>query len=290
MDQYAMAVYTIDEYIEHLRKGGRKEYTLKTYRTVLMKVTGFLNSAGRPCDPRRISEDDIQYIVDRYLASENTVHHYISVMGPWLAYNGNTVLSRMSILWNQQGCPNAKWIKEYELGMMLSHCKNPTERMMFILGAYCGLRRAEIVSIKVSDYDGSVLKVTGKGHMGGKTRVLPLSSRMRTEIDSYLRYREEQADGMFDRSKGTILVVRRYGKYIYSLSPTYVSRVVKRVSSETGIECTPHSLRRLFATMLSDKTELQTIQTLMGHNNINTTARYIHRDVDRLKQALDSIF
>ena len=34
MDQYAMAVYTIDEYIEHLRKGGRKEYTLKTYRTV----------------------------------------------------------------------------------------------------------------------------------------------------------------------------------------------------------------------------------------------------------------
>lgn len=291
MDEFALAVYMIDEYLDHLKKSGRKEYTLKTYRNLLRKLAGFLKASGLTCDPRKIGENEIQYIVDNYLASENTIHHYITILGAWLVFNNNNVMSKMSLLWNKQGCPNAKWIKQYELGQLMSRCRNPTERMMFVLGAYCGLRRAEIVGIKASDYKGEILTVTGKGHMGGKTRIIPMSAKMREEMDAYLKYRSSVVDGCEgDRSGGTLLIVKRYGKYAYSLSPTMVSRVVQRISSETGIECTPHSLRRLFATMLNDKTELQNIQHLMGHANINTTARYIDRDVDKLKQALDAIY
>jgi hypothetical protein len=49
-------------------------------------------------------------------------------------------------------------------------------------------------------------------------------------------------------------------------------------------------LRHTYATTLLRKgVDLKTLQVLMGHNNIQTTQRYLHPSVDDLTVAIDKL-
>jgi len=61
----------------------------------------------------------------------------------------------------------------------------------------------------------------------------------------------------------------------------HIQRIIRIRTEKSGLNklITPHSFRRSFATLLnSKKCNLTTIQKLLGHSDINTTAAYIHND------------
>lgn len=152
---------------------------------------------------------------------------------------------------------------------------------IFALGAGCGLRRNEIATAKLADYDASdgVLYITGKGN---KEREVYPPPSVADRLADWLSIRS-------GRGGDTIFCsVRRGGKVCgeKSLSADAVYKILSRRAKAAGIEkFTPHDLRRTFATRLLDKgVDLITVKTAMGHSNVQTTQRYDKRDSKRLKK------
>lgn len=128
---------------------------------------------------------------------------------------------------------------------------------------YSGLRVKELVNIRHNDWQGNSLKVWGKGN---KVRYVFLP-------DFLSKYFQPKKDYLFLTNQGN------------KLTETWVRIMLKRKCQRAGIgkNITPHTFRRSFATLLNSKgARLTTIQKLLGHSNLETTAGYIHNSWEEL--------
>jgi len=137
-----------------------------------------------------------------------------------------------------------------------------------------GLRVSEVTRLKPTDIDSQRMCIRveqGKGH---KDRYVILSEKLLKHLRRYWAdYRP--ADWLFmDHRKTTHLPI------------STVQTVCKRAREDAGIKkvVKPHTLRHCFAThLLEAGTDLRTIQVLMGHRSLSTTAIYIHVAVQNLR-------
>jgi len=126
---------------------------------------------------------------------------------------------------------------------------------------FTGMRVSELIKIKMSDYNNENLKITGKGN---KIRYFPLP--------------EFLADKLTNSYSDKYLFTTKHGKM---LTRVMVGKIIEMRSKLAKLNktITPHTFRRTFATLSHNKgTNLTTIQKLLGHSNIETTATYIHND------------
>ena len=137
----------------------------------------------------------------------------------------------------------------------------------------CGLRVSEAVGLDVGDLEQAELRVRrGKG---GKDRVVPIGEKARVALDAYLARRMEL------RPDGAALFVNARGKRVTARS---VRRFIDRHAITSSTPRThPHALRHSFAThLLGSGADLRSIQELLGHASLQTTARYAHTDIQYL--------
>ena len=155
------------------------------------------------------------------------------------------------------------------------------DRMMVRLTYACGLRISELVRLRVTDLDGRrrVLVVRqGKGH---KDRLVPLSPQLLQELRAYwLRYRP--GDWLFPgpgpRGHRSLTALQRR-----------VQRAVRALGWSKRVSL--HTLRHSYAThLLEAGVDVVTVQQLLGHRALQTTARYLHvswRHLQHLPSPLD---
>ncbi len=130
-----------------------------------------------------------------------------------------------------------------------------------------GLRVTETCSLKVSDIDSERMMLRVAGGKGGKDRYTLLSPALLDLLRQYWRA-ARPADWLFPSAgNGLALKAGVVQKVFYAAKER--AGIVKR----GGI----HALRHAFAThLLEAGVDLHTIGTLMGHDRIDTTARYLH--------------
>jgi integrase/recombinase XerC len=136
-----------------------------------------------------------------------------------------------------------------------------------------GLRVSECVNLDVGDLEAEELRVRrGKG---GKDRVVPIGEKARQALDAWLARRPS----LKPRSNAVFLNARG-GR----VSARSVRRFIDKRSLEAEVPKThPHALRHSFAThLLGSGADLRSIQELLGHASIKTTARYAHVDLQYL--------
>ena len=139
-----------------------------------------------------------------------------------------------------------------------------------------GIRRTELINIKVSDIDFSdnVIRILGKRN---KERFVPILSTMLTSIHNYLLIRNElsENDYLFVTSKGNKI----YESLVYRIINSYFSL------ASTKLKRSPHILRHSFAThLLNEGANLNSVKELLGHSSLASTQVYTKNSLESLKQ------
>lgn len=150
----------------------------------------------------------------------------------------------------------------------------------------CAIRRAELISLRVCDFDSSrrTLSVTGKGD---KMREIPITDALCAEILLYLKIVEKLICG---RTNGVNpLLVTPSGRALY---PEFVDRAVKReLTGAEGISGrkSPHVLRHTMATeLLENGTQIESIKEFLGHTSLAATQVYTHTSISQLTKVYKS--
>lgn len=154
-------------------------------------------------------------------------------------------------------------------------------RMMMLILYSTGMRRAELCSLKISNFDAKrqTFRVIGKGD---KPREIPLPACICEEISLYLNSCREQN---LSNPEGFFFLTDS-GKALYL---SYVNNVVRKELSGfegfTGKKA-PHALRHSLATHLLNRgADLMSIKEILGHSSIAATQIYTHNSFEQLKKA-----
>ncbi len=151
------------------------------------------------------------------------------------------------------------------------------DRLIVELFYATGIRRIELVNLKLSDVDinQKQIKVLGKRN---KERYLPLLSSVCDTLSLYLSVRSDLITGQ----EHSFLLLTKKGVKIYE---TLVYRVINSYFSKASskVKKSPHILRHSFAThLLNEGANLNAVKELLGHSSLAATQVYTHHSVAQL--------
>jgi integrase/recombinase XerD len=157
--------------------------------------------------------------------------------------------------------------------------KSARNQITLLLLFGLGCRVSELISLNVKDYNetDSWLSVIGKG---GKERLLPLTTHLAEELNSYLSNVRPQ----LKKTEIQSLLINDRGK---RPSRVDIWRWLASWSKIAGFEepISPHKFRHGCATALLDGgADLRSIQMLLGHSSIQTTQIYTSVSSKKLKE------
>ena len=170
----------------------------------------------------------------------------------------------------------------------LIQCASPRRRIWLMTLYATGVRREELVQLKVADIDSGRMVVHIRQGKGRKDRDIMLSPRLLAELRDYWRSANPKPKTYLFPSKGALNADR-------PMSAKCVWDAVHQAAVRAGLEKNvhPHTLRHCFAThLLEAGVDLHTIQLLLGHTDLRTTSRYLHLSQTHLNAAaspLDSL-
>lgn len=138
-----------------------------------------------------------------------------------------------------------------------------------------GLRISEGLALEVADIDGSQRRVHIRDGKGGKDRYVPMPAlTLQAMRRFWTTHRHPRL--LFTSPAGSQFIVRIASA---PMDASGVQAALKAARLECGIEkrLTVHTLRHAYSThLLEQGMDLRLIQSLLGHSNSNTTARYAH--------------
>lgn len=160
-----------------------------------------------------------------------------------------------------------------EVDALLAACRTRRDRAMFEAMVLGGLRRCEVLGLRLEDLDAprrQVFIVEGKG---GHQRRIPISARWFVTVADYLRS-ERPEEAATDR----VFVVLKGPRRGQPLSDEGLKQVFVSARQRGGLRrITCHQLRHTCFTRLREAgMELEALQAQAGHRSIETTRLYVH--------------
>jgi site-specific recombinase XerD len=182
-----------------------------------------------------------------------------------------------------------------EMKRLLAVATSLKARTLLSLGYGCGLRAGEVVRLKVKDIDRAQNIIRVEQSKGRKDRHVMLSPKMLALLRQWWKARPRRWDAGVPPQERLLFPGRKPGK---PMTTRQLSRLFHEAADAAGIKksVTLHALRHSFAThLLEDDTDIRLIQAVLGHDKLDTTARYtrvatgliagIESPLDRLSQS-----
>jgi site-specific recombinase XerD len=296
-DPSAPALPEIEAFLAALRGREASAHTIAAYRRDLAGFAAwFSDHVGAPCTLAAITPTDVRdfrtYLRDAQHRAPATVNRKLAALRSfcqWAITTGRRTDSPVATVKDVRQEPRRpRWFPKRDLDRVLRELEAAAkpkakvrDRAIVLTLRHTGLRVGELVGLRVRDVTLSErkgsLRVLGKG---AKERTIPLNQTVRGALAAYLMVRQERPDAA------------RYGELFLGqrgpLNRQAVEKLIQKYARRAGLEAfSPHSLRHSFAKSLLDAGEdLVTVQTLLGHERLDTTARYTQPGVRDLEEAV----
>jgi len=250
---------------EHILRGSSPR-TIKSYVNNCRMIFEYLQK-----EPSEITNDDlrqyIHHLIDKSYEAKTcnqkiySIKSFYNFLGEEGKENAATHLPRQ-----KEPVKIPQILGKKDLSLVLGSLTNQKHRALLTTAYYAGLRLNEVRLLKVTDIDSArmVILVNGKGN---KQRLVPLFQKSLDLLREYYKnYKPKK--WLFEGRGGNRPLCSRS-----------LHEIVKHAVRLAGIKkrVSMHTLRHCFAThLLENGVAMQTIQHVLGHKDIVTTAHYTH--------------
>jgi len=243
-----------------------RNFSPRTQQSYLSAVVGLVKYYRQA--PDQLSQDEIR----AYLL--HLKERGLSPSSRNVAISGLKFFYHQILGWNEQQLFIPPRKRSWQLPEVLG--QKEVERLLLATGklrdrcllmtAYAtGCRVSELVHLKVSAIEVERMMVRVEQGKGRKDRYTILSQRLLSELRTYWK-EHRSPTWLFPNAKGSPLSID-YAQRIYNLA-----KQKAQIHKGKGI----HTLRHCFAThLLEAGVDLCTIKTLLGHNSLQSTQRYL---------------
>lgn len=267
---------------DYLLKLELKKYANNTVKTYISCFEAFINYY-KNAQLLELNENHIRHYLQK-LVQDKKSNSYINQSVNSIKFYYEIVLGMPNRFYaverprHQQTLP--KVISKEEVLAIIQNTNNIKHKCIVSLLYSAGLRRSELLNLKITDIDSKRMLIRVNGSKGNKDRMTILSKNVLEDLRVYFQEYKPQS-WLFEGMKGS--------KY----SAESVVKIIKRSCKKAKIKhnVTPHTFRHSFAThLLESGTDLRYIQSLLGHNSSKTTEIYTHvaiNSFDNIKNPLD---
>lgn len=154
-----------------------------------------------------------------------------------------------------------------EVSRLIHAPANPKHRAILATLYATGVRVSELTHLRLEDIDSRRMVVHVRHAKGSKERVVMLSARLLPQLRAYWKIKRPKPF-LFPGAEPAV-----------PITPATIRSIVKLAAQKARItkHVHPHTLRHCFAThLLEAGVDLRTIQLLLGHRSLRTTAIYLH--------------
>ncbi len=261
--------------------------TIDAYKRDLYSFFNYVNKGYKSVN----KNDVINYITSLDMNPKSINRHIVTLKNYFNFLEKNSMLS-INPMEDIQGLKTKKSIprvlSEEDIDKLLDI--EPTNafefrnKAMLELMYSSGLRVSELLNLNVNDidFDMNIVRIFGKG---SKERIMPINEIATSYLYEYINvYRKT----LLKNKINDILFLNSRGE---SLSRQGFFKILKEIARDKGItkEISPHTLRHSFAThLLNHGADLRSIQTMLGHENIETTQIYTHVSNNMVKEEYEN--
>lgn len=278
-----------DEIIKFLNNeydNGLSEGTLKKYETDLKVFFKFMEYKHNRSNIKSITEEEGRNILNKYINylkregyKPSSINGKIITINKFFKYLGVNYKAKTIKIQSKMYIENI--ISEKEFKKLLKACEdNKRDYTIIMTLANTGLRVSELLSLTVNDISKESIYIYGKGRKG---RELILSPQLKKILNDYIEnYRM--------KTHKRLLFTGERG----ALKRNAINKILSKYQQKTGIskeKMHPHSFRHFYAKyLINQNIGLDLVKTLLGHENINTTAIYTKTSKKELLSVINNTF
>ncbi len=248
-----------EEFLISMQECQRTPKTITGYRCSLNQSLKILSDAGLQTTPELIDRHCISILMAKYAPlAASTRHWHIAILNQFLLAHGNRIVPSMRIVWPQDWRSHADWLDPADAVILMESSVTPAERLCISLELGLGLRRVEVIRLRLRDIqiDKHSINVRGKGRADGKWRTLYLPDSVAESIRAWLPVRSEMIRAAHRVNPDIpipeeLLIYKKYKAKpqlgSYSEKGTgYDKKIIAPVVARSGIRFSNHTLRRTF--------------------------------------------
>jgi integrase/recombinase XerD len=263
----------------------RRNYSAGTTRRYMRFVERFAQHFGK--SPDKLGPDDLRsyqaYLLRELKLCPGSVENHVAALRFFYVRTLRRHEFREFLPYPKSPRKLPSILSQEEVERLISASTNLFQRTLLMVLYGTGMRRAEIVRLKIDHIDSQrmiIHVIDGKGH---KDRDLPLSPTLLENLRVYWRWLKPRI---------YLFPSRMHRDHEQPISDKIVWRACTQAAKKAGIRkrVSPHLVRHAFAThLLEAGTDLRTIQILLGHEDLEVTAKYLHLSAQHLQKVVNPL-
>ncbi len=264
----------------------RRNYSPSTVRAYLYAVEEFARYFGKSPDKlnqEQLRQYQLHLLHDRKLTI-GTIVGRIAALRFFFVRVLRRPYRQIDLIYPKRPERLPTVLSQEEVAQLLDSANNLLDYAMLMTLYATGMRRAELIRLKIEDIDSQRMIIHIRQGKGNRDRDVPLTPKLLKTLREYWRWMKPKTylfPGMVHNWRAD-----------KPITPKCVWSAVQDAAKRAGIKkrVSPHTLRHSWAThLLENGADLRAIQMLLGHVDLETTAVYLHLSRRHLQAVVNPV-